>query len=453
MTRILTTNLPACPRIANARHLTRILTTALLILATQTTQAQDNTPPDWGAFNQHVDVTAWQGHHFKVSAAIRTQPLDSQAGAELWVRIDKADKTMGFFYNMMDKPIKDSTWKVYTVRGKIDRNAKWLYFGGLYQHKGYFHFDDFQVFIETGHNKWQQIPLPDAGFEDDTAAFSKNWFYLKKRSFFTPHLSTDSPYEGKQAIKVDGSTFTKTQTYGNNDTAGHFITANGIKLYYETYGQGQPLLLLHGNSSSISLFEKQIPDFSKQYQVIAVDTRGQGRSGEDGKTYTYDLFAEDMKAFLDSLHLDSVDIFGWSDGGNTGLIMAMNYPRKVRRLAAMGANIFIDHTVVDDSVYRILHKEQHELKHDKFPGSTNRNRLITLLLTEPRHSFDQLQTIHCPVLVMAGQYDIIKDEHTRQIAAHIPGSQLIIFPGGTHYEPADHPATFNKTVLDFFNAP
>jgi pimeloyl-ACP methyl ester carboxylesterase len=450
MTRPLTTYCPTHPQIA--RPLTILILLAQMAIP-QTTRAQDGTPLDWGAFNQHIDVTVWQGHQFKVTAAIRTQPLDPRAGAELWVRIDKTDKTMGFFYNMMDKPIKDSTWKVYTVRGKIDKNAKWLYFGGLYQHKGSFYFDDFHLEVETAHNKWQQIALPDPGFEDDTAAFNKNWFYLKKRTFFTPSLSTDNPYEGKQAIKVDGSKFTKMQTYGNNDTAGHFITANGIKLYYETYGQGQPLLLLHGNSSSISLFEKQIPDFAKQYQVIAVDTRGQGRSGEDGKTYTYDLFAEDMNAFLDSLHLDSVNIFGWSDGGNTGLIMAMNYPRKVRRLAAMGANVFIDHTVVDDSVYRILHKEQRETKHDTDYNSTNRKRLVNLLLTEPRHTFPQLESIHCPVLVMAGQYDLIKDEHTRQIAAHIPQSQLVIFPGGTHYEPADHPAAFNKTVLDFFNAP
>jgi pimeloyl-ACP methyl ester carboxylesterase len=434
----------------NARAITAII---FLVLASPAIRAQDNTPLDWGAFNQHIDVTAWQGHHFKVTAAIRTEPLDPQAGAELWVRIDKTDKTMGFFYNMMDKPIKDTQWKVYTVRGKIDKNAKWLFFGGLYQHKGYFQFDNFQVFVETSRHKWLPLPTPDADFEGDTAAFNKNWFYLKKRTFFTPALSTDNPYEGRQSIKVDGSHFVKTQTYGDNDTAGHFITANGIKLYYETYGQGQPLLLLHGNSSSISLFEKQIPDFAKQYHVIAVDTRGQGRSGEDGKTYTYDLFAEDMNALLDSLHLDSVNIFGWSDGGNTGLIMAMKYPTKVRRLAAMGANVFIDHTVVDDSVYRMLHKEQKELKHDNFPTSANRNRLITLLLTEPRHTFDELQTIHCPTLIMAGQFDIIKDEHTRQIAAHVPGSKLLIFPGGTHYEPAEHPKTFNKTVLDFFNTP
>ena len=82
-------------------------------------------------------------------------------------------------------------------------------------------------------------------------------------------------------------------------------------------------------------------------------------------------------------------------------------------------------------------------------GRRNRDRLITLLLTEPRHRFEELAAIQCPVLVMAGQKDIIKEPHTRQIAAHIKNSRLLIFPGGTHYEPWEHPDLFNKAVLDF----
>lgn len=438
--------------------MSRLLTILLLLSALTLTStlgafSQDNTPPDWGAFSQRFDISAWQGHRFRVTAAVRSQCLDPLAGAEVWVRIDKSDKTMGFFYNMMNKPIRDSGWKVYSITGKVDKAAKWINFGGLYQHKGYFYFDDFHLAVETSREHWQELPLSDPGFEDDTATLNKHWFYLRKRTFFAPRLSTEQPYEGKQAFRVDGSQFTIPQTYGSNDTAGGFVMANGIKLYYETYGNGQPLLLLHGNSSSISIFNKQIPDLAKQYKVIAVDTRGQGRSGEDGKTLTYDLFAADMNALLDSLRLDSVDILGWSDGGNTGLIMAMNYPRKVRRLAVMGANVFIDHSVVDAWVFRTLRKEQREIKNDTFFNSHIRNRLITLLLTEPRHRFDELAVIRCSVLVMAGEKDVIREEHTRQIAAHIPHSQLLIFPGGTHYEPAEHPDVFNKAVLDFLAAP
>ena len=153
-------------------------------------------------------------------------------------------------------------------------------------------------------------------------------------------------YQGKQSFLVDGSHFVPADTYGNNAHTGKYAIVNGIKIYYEEYGKGEPLLLLHGNSCSISLFEKQIPELAKHFHVIAVDTRGQGKSGEDGKRYTYDLFADDMNALLDHMKLDSVNILGWSDGGNTGLIMAMKYPSKVKRLVTMGANVFIDKTVV-----------------------------------------------------------------------------------------------------------
>jgi pimeloyl-ACP methyl ester carboxylesterase len=183
--------------------------------------------------------------------------------------------------------------------------------------------------------------------------------------------------------------------------------------------------------------------------VIAVDTRGQGKSTEDGKTYTYDLFAEDMNALLDHLKLDSVNIVGWSDGGNTGLIMAMKYPAKVRRLVTMGAVIFIDHTVVDRWVFRILDKRLEEMKGDSSYYSNKSRRLTNLLLTEPRHSFDELKSITCPVLVMAGQKDIVREEHTRGIAAHISGAVLYIAPGEKHEFPTDNAKAFNEHVLEF----
>lgn len=410
-------------------------------------------PPDWGALHQYVDVSTYQGRHFKLTAAVRSECLDAGASAEIWARIDKNDKTMGFFYNMMDKPIRDTGWKIYTITGKIDKNAKALFFGPLYQHKGYFWFDDFHLSIETGSGKWTELPLSDAGFEEeDTAIMDQTWPVAPKRTFFTVTNSTEHPYQGNKCLKIDGSNFVNPFTYGSNDTAGHYVMANGIQLYYEIYGQGRPLLLLHGNSESISSFNRQIPELSKHHQVIAVDTRGQGRSGEDGKTYTYDLFARDMESLLDTLHLDSVDVLGWSDGGNTGLIMAMAYPKKIHRLAVMGANIFIDHSVVDKSIFKLIAKQQKELDGSTLAPDSNRLRLLTLLLTEPRHRFDDLQAIQCPVLVMAGEKDVIKPEHTTQIAAHIPRSTLLIFPGGTHYKPAEHPDIFNNAVDDFLGA-
>ncbi|HVU98640.1 MAG TPA: alpha/beta hydrolase [Puia sp.] len=435
--------------------LIRLLLLTTILYSLPAGLAAQQAPPNWGAFVQSVDVTAWQGHRFKVTAAARTECMDQLAHCAIWTRVDKADKTMGFFYNMSDRPIRDSQWKVYTITGKLDKAAQRLVFGGLYQNKGKFWFDDFHLFIETGNARWDEIPLNAQGFETDTAGLRNSWGFFRQQNFFVHSLDPEKAYEGHTSLLVDATRFVaiKVATWGNNDSVGRFVQANGVSLYVETYGQGQPLLLLHGNSSSIYSFHAQIPEFARQYRVIAVDTRGQGRSSEDGRKYTYDLFAEDMNALLDTLRLDSVDVLGWSDGGNTGLIMAMKYPRKVRKLAAMGANIFIDGSVVDRWVFDTLRAQQRDLQGDTTYAAANRSRLITLLLTEPRHQFDELAAIHSPVLVMAGDHDVIREPHTRLIAKHIPGATLVIFRKGTHYEPWEHPDRFNKTVLDFFARP
>jgi pimeloyl-ACP methyl ester carboxylesterase len=233
------------------------------------------------------------------------------------------------------------------------------------------------------------------------------------------------------------------------DTTGKYASVNGIKIYYEEYGTGEPLLLLHGNSQSIEAFKMQISEFAKHYHVIAVDTRGHGKSGDDGKTYNYNLFAEDMNALLKHLKINKTNIVGWSDGGNTGLILAMKHPDKVKKLAVMGANIFIDSSVVDDWVFKELNQQLKEMQNDTTQWSKNRIRRINLLLTEPKLSFSDLKTITCPVLVVTGEKDIIKEEHIRNIAKNIAKGTLIIVPNETHEYPAENPESFNKLVLDF----
>ena len=412
--------------------------------------ADAQVPADWGAFMHALPAKEYAGKKFRIEAAVKVQLIDSTADAEIWVRVDRENKKMGFFYNMMDKPIRSKDWKVYTISGRIDKDAEYLVFGGLYHRKAVYYFDEFKLYIETEKDKFDEMTLPYGGFESDSATTAKDWGYLKDRRGIKLGVTTKEFYAGKQSFCIDASAFAPPKTYGNNDSTGRYANVNGIKIYYEEYGQGEPVLLLHGNSSSISLFEKQIPELSKQFHVIAVDTRGQGKSSEDGKMYTYDLFADDMNALLDHLHLDSVNVLGWSDGGNTGLIMAMKYPAKVKKLVAMGANVFIDNTVVAKWVFKLLNKEKKEIKEDTLYDSRNRLRLIDLLLTEPKHSFEELKVIKCPVLVVAGEKDIIKEEHTKVIAANIPNSTLLIAPGETHYFPSENPKVFNAAVIDFF---
>jgi pimeloyl-ACP methyl ester carboxylesterase len=404
-------------------------------------------PDDRGAFNQTMDAKTFAGKKFKLEATVKIKPIDSVSEAELWVRVDRSGGKTGFFYNMMDKPIRTREWKSFTIQGKVDRDAKSLVFGGLYAGSGIFYFDNFKLFIETTNGNFEQIKIPNGDFEDGSLQY---WQYYQKRNGFSTSLTKETSFSGTQCIVVDGSQLKDQMSFGNNANAGKYVLVNGIKMYYEEYGTGEPLLLLHGNSESIQSFRLQIPEFSKFYRVIAVDTRGQGKSSEDGKTYTYDLFAEDINALLNNLNIDSANILGWSDGGNTGLILAMKYSQKVKKLVTMGANIFIDKSVVDKWVFKELRKQLKELAHDTSYAAQNRIRLINLLLTEPKHNFADLKTIACPVLVMAGEKDIVKLNHTNEIAKSIPHSTLIIAQKQTHYYPVENAGAFNKTVLDYF---
>jgi pimeloyl-ACP methyl ester carboxylesterase len=404
-------------------------------------------PKDWGAFTQRIDARALAGKKFKLQAAVKVQQIDKSAEAAIWARVDKQDKKVGFFYNMADKPIRVKDWQTFTIEGKIDIEAEYFVFGGLYYRSGVFFFDNFRLFVETSTKGFEEISIPAGDFETDS--LRPYWIYYPKINGFSTSLTRESAFSGKNSIRVDGTEFKMPISFGSNDTAGKYANVNGVKLYYEEYGKGEPLVLLHGNSLSILSFSLQIPEFLKHYRVISVDTRGHGKSTEDGKPYTYDLFAEDMKYFLDYLQLDSVNIVGWSDCGNTGLIMAMKYPQKVKRLITMGANIYFDSTVLEKKALDGTISQIKKRSSDTSYNARNSVRLLTMLLTEPKHQFDELNKIQCPVLVMAGEKDVIDINHTRGIARNIPKSTILIAPSESHFFPVENPKDFNTIVLDY----
>lgn len=235
--------------------------------------------------------------------------------------------------------------------------------------------------------------------------------------------------------------------YGNNPAAGHYAPINGINLYYETYGNGRPLILLHGNGGSIHAFTNQIPFFQKNYEVIAIDSRLQGKSGGSPDSISYDLMASDFCALLDYLHLDSAYVIGWSDGGIDGLIMAMKCPEKVKKLAISGANVVPDSTAVPYS--DILSMQN--FVNNASGASKKEIALNKMMLEQPNIPYADLSQIHCPVLVMAGDHDIIKPEHTLKIFQSIPNAELCIFPDSNHGVCQQHPDLFNQTVQTFFD--
>lgn len=402
---------------------------------------------DFFALNQVVKATPYTGKKIRLQASVRMDALDSAAKTGLWMRVDETDHKIGFFRNTWDEPTPSSAWKTVTIEGHVTKKAHVIVFGALFRGKGQFYFDDFRLSI-FNNGKWEPILLIDPSFED-TATRNDGWIFTHTKERLPLSFTTLHPVAGAMAFAYDGKNNATEPTYGANTEAGKFADINDIRVYYEVYGQGEPLLLLHGNGQNIGEFEQQIDLFKEKYKVIAVDTRGQGKSTTDTSRYTYHLFAKDMYELLNQLGLDSVNILGWSDGGNTGLIMAMQYPEKVKRLATMGANIFINTDAIKAPIFREINKQLKQLGKDTSAKALNDRRLMHLLLEEPNMKFEDLSTIHCPVLVMAGENDLIREQHTRGIAQHIAGAQLVIFPKGTHYIPQENAPLFNKTVLEF----
>lgn len=243
--------------------------------------------------------------------------------------------------------------------------------------------------------------------------------------------------------------------YGDNSAVGKYAAIRDFKMYYETYGTGQPMLLIHGNSGSIADMSNQIEYFSKKYQVIVADSRDHGNSLDTlhmTDSLSYEMMADDYNALLNYLKIDSAYVIGWSDGGINGLLLAMNYPNKVKKLTTMGANLWPDTSAINPFFISIF-KSQY-LMMQKKPLTTETKvmlRHFKLVLTEPNITVAQLKKIKCPTLVVAGDHDAIKVQHTALIAESIPNSNLWIAPNAGHglmvYQYKDK---FNSEVDDFF---
>jgi pimeloyl-ACP methyl ester carboxylesterase len=250
-----------------------------------------------------------------------------------------------------------------------------------------------------------------------------------------------------------------TTMYGRNPAVGKYADIRGFKMYYEIYGKGEPLLIIHGNGGSINNFLYQIPYFAKKYQVILADSRAQGKSVDPSDSLSYEMMSDDLNALLDKLGLKSCYVIGWSDGGINGLLLAIRHPDKVKKLAVTGANLWPDTTAVDPFVYQWAmnanKKIQDSLKKAKNPSPELKTeaKLYHLLSYEPHITIAQLHTIACPTLVIGGDHDVLKPEHTMLIAHNIVNSYLWIIPNSGHSTPVYKRDQFNQVVGDFFAQP
>ena len=213
-------------------------------------------------------------------------------------------------------------------------------------------------------------------------------------------------------------------------------------------GTGFPLILLHGNGEDVGYFEHQMEPFAQHFRVIAIDTRGHGLTPRGEAPFTIRQFAEDLLAFMDRQGIGKAHILGFSDGGNIAMIFAMTHPERVERLILNGANL--DATGVKarfqipiEIGYRMAKRFA-----GKSPEARRKAELLGLMVHDPDVRPEELSRIHCPTLVIVGDRDMIRDRHTRLIAASIPGAALTVLPG-SHFVANRNPEAFNEAALQF----
>jgi len=261
--------------------------------------------------------------------------------------------------------------------------------------------------------------------------------------------------------------------YGSNSKVGKRVQVGDISMYYEMYGKGEPLILLHGGYGSSEMMGGMIEAFSKKYQVIAVDSRSQGRTTDsDEKELTYSQMALDVNGFMDKLQIKKAKFVGWSDGGDIALELALIHPEKITKAVIMGANflgeskgVFLgaDTTWKMNASDPLFAKTKAEMAKyfstyermaaDKTKIASAKKKVTDNAFNNPNITITQLNSIEVPFLVMAGDHDMFKLEHTIALYQNLPQASLYIVPDATHISPFEEPELVHSEILRYLAKP
>ena len=216
------------------------------------------------------------------------------------------------------------------------------------------------------------------------------------------------------------------------------IDVNGVTLYYEVWGEGRPLIMVHGNGEDHSIFYEAAEILSQHFTCYLIDSRGHGQSSPVDRLDYRDM-AGDIIDLVWALNLEGAVYYGFSDGGIIGLIAAIFEPELFDTLIVSGANL--NPRGVRAGFFWSLKRETR----------TNRDPKLLLMLYQPHISRDDLSRIRARTLVLAGEHDLIREKHTKQIARWIPGAELWILPDEDHGSYITHSPKIAELILDFTN--
>lgn len=396
-------------------------------------------------YSQDLLNTDLAEKEFKFTVATRIE--NSLENSKLDIGIIEKDKNGEYlnFTSFYYDNLKNNDWKINELKGTFQKQSKRFILSIICRNKGDFYFDDIKLEVKNKKGKWETVNILNPSFEkeinlNEWTTIINNYGQIEPENFKYSH-SNIKPYKGKYCLHIKGDDIL------GSSSKGKYVEANGVSLYYETYGEGEPLLLLHGNGQSINAFKEQVEEYAKHYKVIIIDCRGRGNSTyQDDVELTFDVEIEDLKQFLDKINIEKTHIVGWSDGGILGILMAIKYPEKVDKMVSMAGNIFPEGLANKEKLLDYI-KEYQELntnhQHDKSIDFLN------LDYKYPNLKYEELKVIKSNCLIMAADKDEIKTEHTVKIFENIPNAQLAIVPNATHYLPSENPKVFNEIVLRF----
>ncbi len=231
---------------------------------------------------------------------------------------------------------------------------------------------------------------------------------------------------------------------------------NGIKIWYAVFGQGEPVILLHGGLANADYWGHQVRALQPHYRVVVMDSRGHGRSTRDARPYGYDLMADDVVGLMDFLKIDKAAIIGWSDGAILGLDIALRHPERLTKLFAFAANsdpsgvADIANSPVFNEFIARAEKEYQALSPTPAEYKDFLAQITKMWETQPNWSAADLGRIATPTWIVDADHDeAIKRENTEFMAANIPGAGLLLQPEVSHFSFLQDPEQFSADVLHF----
>ncbi len=242
---------------------------------------------------------------------------------------------------------------------------------------------------------------------------------------------------------------------------GGYVQIGDLNTWYEEQGAGDSLVLFHGGLSTNETWAAQIPDFAAHFRVVAPERRGHGHTPDREGPLSFDLMAEDMIGFLETVVGGPAHIVGWSDGGIVGLIVAMARPDLVRKLVVISANFDTSGVVPEamegmasttaDSDDLAMFRTSFEAASPDGPEHwpVVFAKFQTMVTTQPNLTVEQLARISAPTLVLAGDDDMITVDHSAALYRAIPNSELALVPGTSHALVMEKPDLVNRLVIDF----